>query len=206
MKKKVIIFGTGEFAVFFKNLISENTYLKIVSYIDKNKIKKKNIINQEYFFKNYKKIKFDSTFVAIGDLKIRSRLLEKIRKIKLRSINFKHSTAFISSNSKIDDCVICYNSFISNNVQLGKDTVIGSTVSVHHDVSIGKNCLIGGGSQIGAGAKIGDNVLMGIGSIVASNKIRIGSNSKISAGSVILKSLPANSLVMGNPARVIKKI
>ena len=206
MKKKVIIFGIGQFANFFKNLISEDTHLKIVGYIVKNKINKINIINEEYLFKNYKKIKFDSTFVAIGDLKIRSRLLEKIKKIKLRSVSFTHSSAFISNNSKIEDCVICYNAFISNNVQLGKDTVIGSSVSVHHDASIGTNCLIGGGSQIGAGAKIGDNVLMGIGSIVASNKIIIGSNSKIAAGSVILKSLPPNSLVMGNPARVIKKI
>ncbi|WP_276946495.1 acyltransferase [Haematobacter massiliensis] len=49
---------------------------------------------------------------------------------------------------------------------------------------IGRNCFIGGRSLILPGVEIGDNCVVG-------------------AGSVVTKSVPANSVVAGNPARVL---
>lgn len=52
--------------------------------------------------------------------------------------------------------------------------------------------------------KIGKNVFIGVGAIVLRN-VTIGENSIISAGSVVGKDVPPNTVVMGNPARVIKE-
>ncbi|UVJ39590.1 sugar O-acetyltransferase [Arthrobacter sp. CJ23] len=52
---------------------------------------------------------------------------------------------------------------------------------------------------------IGDNVWLGGGAIVLPG-VTIGSNSVIGAGSVVTKDIPANSLAVGNPARVIREI
>jgi acetyltransferase-like isoleucine patch superfamily enzyme len=38
---------------------------------------------------------------------------------------------------------------------------------------------------------------------IASGRKRIGHNAKIGAGSVVLKDVPDNGFVLGNPARVI---
>lgn len=54
-------------------------------------------------------------------------------------------------------------------------------------VTLGRNVWIGGGSIILPGVEIGDNVTIG-------------------AGSVVNKSIPANSLAVGNPCRVIKRL
>lgn len=54
-------------------------------------------------------------------------------------------------------------------------------------VIIGQNVWIGGGSVILPGVTIGDNAVIG-------------------AGSVVTKSVPPNSLAIGNPARVVKKL
>ena len=51
-------------------------------------------------------------------------------------------------------------------------------------VKIGSDCFIGAGSIILPGVTIGDNVIIG-------------------AGSVVTKSIPDNSIAVGNPARVI---
>jgi len=51
---------------------------------------------------------------------------------------------------------------------------------------IGKNCFIGGRSLILPGVEIGDSCVVG-------------------AGSVVTKSIPANSVVAGNPARTIQQ-
>jgi len=50
--------------------------------------------------------------------------------------------------------------------------------------------------------EIGNNVFIGASSIILPN-VKIGNNVIIGAGSVITKDVPNNSLVVGNPARVI---
>ena len=55
------------------------------------------------------------------------------------------------------------------------------------------------------GVKIEENVEIGSGSNIYPN-VKIGKNSKIMMGSCVYKNIPQNSLVAGNPAKVIKKI
>ena len=50
---------------------------------------------------------------------------------------------------------------------------------------------------------IGDNVTIGA-NVVIIGKINIGSNVVIGAGSVVIKDVPDNCVVAGNPARIIK--
>lgn len=50
--------------------------------------------------------------------------------------------------------------------------------------------------------KIGNDVFVGAGTIILPG-VEIGDRVVIGAGSVVSKSLPANSVVVGNPARVI---
>ena len=51
---------------------------------------------------------------------------------------------------------------------------------------------------------IGDNVSLGA-NVVIIGDILIGDNVIVGAGSVVTKSVPANSVVVGNPARVLYK-
>ena len=55
------------------------------------------------------------------------------------------------------------------------------------------------GPVIGKGAKIGANATILPG-------VKIGANALVGAGSVVVKDVPANSVVVGNPARVIKEL
>lgn len=52
---------------------------------------------------------------------------------------------------------------------------------------------------------IEDNVWLGGGAVVCPG-VRIGENSVIGAGAVVTRDVPANSLAVGNPARVIRSI
>ena len=52
---------------------------------------------------------------------------------------------------------------------------------------------------------IGDNVWIGAGAIILPG-VTIGDNVVIGAGSVVTKDIPACSLAVGNPCRVIRKI
>ena len=50
--------------------------------------------------------------------------------------------------------------------------------------------------------EIGNNVFIGAGSIILPN-VKIGNNVIIGSGSIVTKDIPDNSLVVGNPAKVI---
>ena len=71
---------------------------------------------------------------------------------------------------------------------------------------IGKNCVIGHGAIV-HGSKLGDNVLIAMGAVVL-NGCEIGDNCIIGAGAVVkeFEKIPPNSLVLGVPGTVVKKI
>ena len=50
---------------------------------------------------------------------------------------------------------------------------------------------------------IGNNVRLGA-NVVIIGDVRIGDNVRVGAGSVVVKDIPANSVVAGNPAKIIK--
>ena len=97
-----------------------------------------------------------------------------------------------------------------NKIVIGENTNIQENSVIHIDVDyetiIGRNVTIGHGAII-HGCNIADNVLVGMGSIIL-NGARIGKNTIIGAGSLITqgKSFEEGVLVLGNPAKVIRKL
>ncbi len=82
--------------------------------------------------------------------------------------------------------------------------VVGETAVIEDDVSILQDVTLGGtGKEDGdRHPKIRQGVLIGAGAKILGN-IEVGRCSKVAAGSVVLKPVPANSTVAGVPARVI---
>ena len=95
-------------------------------------------------------------------------------------------------------------------IEVGKNTSIQENVAVHctpaQSAKIGSNCIIGHGSIIHGPCEIGDNCLVGMGAKVIHNS-KLGQDSLLAAGSVLTnKKIPPNSMVVGIPAEVKRKI
>ncbi|MCC2456295.1 MULTISPECIES: serine O-acetyltransferase [Bacillus cereus group] len=86
----------------------------------------------------------------------------------------------------------------------GMGVVIGETCEIGDNVTIYQGVTLGGtGKEKGKRhPTIQDNVLIATGAKVLGS-ITVGENSKIGAGSVVLKEVPAHSTVVGIPGRVV---
>ena len=94
-------------------------------------------------------------------------------------------------------------------ISVGDNSNIQENACIH--VNYGAPCMIGSGVSVGHGAvvhgsKIGDNCLIGMNAVVMESEI--GPNCIIGAGAVVPagKNIPAGSLVMGVPAKVVRQL
>ena len=88
----------------------------------------------------------------------------------------------------------------------GHGVVIGETAEIGDDVLIYQGVTLGGtGKDTGKRhPTIGNNVMISAGAKVL-GPLKVGDNSRIAAGAVVLEEVPANSTVVGVPARVVKQ-
>lgn len=104
-------------------------------------------------------------------------------------------------------------------IQIGFGTKIGTALMFPHyscivingSAIIGDNCTIYHGVTVGSvrGPKggaphIGNNVVIASGAKVIGN-ITIGNNVMIGSGAIVVTDIPDNSVVVGNPGKVISK-
>lgn len=107
---------------------------------------------------------------------------------------------------------------IGDNVRIGanctiargslNDTIICDNVKIDDQVHIAHNVKIESGSLIATCAEISGSVFIGKNVWISPNAsiidhVKIGDHAKIGIGAVVLKDVPANSTVIGNPARKI---
>lgn len=108
-----------------------------------------------------------------------------------------------------EDVNIWYNAVLrgdSGTIRIGRGTNIQDNCVVHEKTQIGEYCTVGHGAIV-HGCTIGSNTLVGMGAIILTGAV-IGENCLIGAGALVTGKMvaPAGSLILGNPARVVKPV
>ena len=93
----------------------------------------------------------------------------------------------------------------SNRVRIGDHVMIGPNVQIYtaaHDINAKARIQ---GWEVAKPINIADNVWLG-GAAILLPGVRIGRNAVVGAGAVVTRDVPPNTVVAGNPARVIREI
>jgi len=93
----------------------------------------------------------------------------------------------IGARSNVQDGCVCHTD-MGYPMTLGDDCTVGHR-AVLHGCHIGDNCLIGIGAVVMNGVRIGDNCIVGAGTLITEGK-----------------EIPAGSLVIGAPGRVVREV
>jgi sugar O-acyltransferase (sialic acid O-acetyltransferase NeuD family) len=136
------------------------------------------------------------------------RKKEIIAKTKLPIERFEtiiHPSASVSRFSKIGRGVVIFqNVTVTSNVRIGDHVIMLPNTVISHDDVIGDYTCVAGGVCISGGVEIGTSCYVGTNASVIDN-LKIGDYCLIGMGSVVLHDVSENTVIAGNPARVLHR-
>lgn len=202
--KSVFLYGAGGHAKVIIDSLTASGF-EVKGLFDDNPNVKELLGHKVFGSYNSEILKESKLIISIGMNNIRKKVEDKLP-LDIKYGKAIHPTAIISEHATVcDGSVVMQGAIIQSSTSVGRHCIINTAASVDHD------CLLEDFVHISPNATLCGNVFVGEGSQVGAGAvvipgIRVGKWSLVAAGAVVMRDVPDNVLVMGNPARVVKKL
>ena len=147
-------------------------------------------------------------FIGVGSLKstaLRNRLYHHVRDLGFSLVSAIHPDAFVAESAQLGDGpTVMARAVVNSAASLGNDVVVNSGAVIEHDCQIGDHAHVAPGAVLGGGVVVDADAIVGLGATVNPG-LRIGAGALVGAGAVVIRNVPAHSVVAGVPAKVIRQ-
>lgn len=211
--KKLVIIGAGDFGREVAHLVERINKREfewdLLGFVDDN-LEISNRVIDNYpvmgdieWLESYKEEIY--VVCAIGNGKVREKIISNLTNNNIKYATLIDPYANVFRDSVIGEgCIICAGNIISINNSIGKHVIINLNCTLGHDDQIASFCTINPGVNISGKVCISKCTDLGTGTKVIQG-IKIGERVVSGAGAVIIRDIAADSLVVGCPAKEIKK-
>ena len=182
---------------------------KVIGYCDREE-KNYNPFSLQYFgTENDEKalawLGQNNYFIAIGDNTIREKVHTQLIQYVPPPVNAIHPAAVISPSVQMaDGIMIAAGTVINPLARIGKGAICNTSSSIDHECIVGEFAHIGPGTILCGNVKVGNRSFVGAGAVVRQG-INIGNDVVIGAGCVVVKDVPDNVIMIGNPQKELRK-
>lgn len=153
----------------------------------------------------YEPLENDEVLCAIGNPKIRRDLTDSLTGRGSRFHTFVDDRAVLGSGVTVGEgTIICPGVVVSADASIGEHVHINFNCSIGHDVRLGAFATLSPSVNIMGEVNVGDAAFIG-GSAAILPRIELGTKSTIGAGAVVIRSVGADAIMVGNPAKPIEK-
>jgi sugar O-acyltransferase (sialic acid O-acetyltransferase NeuD family) len=145
--------------------------------------------------------------IGIGDPILRCKMYKKFMNIGGKCVTLISSKANIGNYDVVigEGVIIMSGVNVSNSVQIGKGSMIYYNSNVTHDCIIGEFVEISPSVNVLGRVHVGSFCNLGTNCTILPD-VKIGNNVIVGAGAVVTKDVEDNSVVVGVPARIVRKI
>ncbi|MGO3801507.1 MAG: acetyltransferase [Fusobacterium sp.] len=209
--KDIVIVGAQGIAVGVSWIIEEinrkNNEWNILGFIDDNEDLLNKELNGYRVIGNTEKLKsMDKDIyiiIAIGDGNIRKKIVNKLGDKKYATI-IHPDVKFSKKLTKIGEGTIIWPGTIFNVFcNIGKHVYVNMNCTIGHDVTLRDYVTVLPASNISGNVLVKEKSSLGTNSCIIQG-LEIGENVILGAGSVVVKNIEDNCVVVGNPAKKIK--
>jgi sugar O-acyltransferase (sialic acid O-acetyltransferase NeuD family) len=210
--KNIVLIGGGNQAHYTIDIIEKEGKYNIVGIIDSihdigiNRFGYKVIGRQENLSVLVKEYEIYGGVISIGDNWGRGNVFLQISALvpDFKFVNAIHPSVVIGNNVTLGTGIVAMAGCIFNPKSvIGNFTFFATGAQVEHDCIISDFASISAGSVIGGYVKLGKYSALTLG-VTVLDRLEIGENTVVGAGSLVIKSLPDNVLAYGNPTKIIR--
>lgn len=131
---------------------------------------------------------------------------ELVRRHALKFHTLVHPTAYVSPLASLGaGTFVGAQSAVAAGAELSDFVVVNRGATIGHDTTVGAFSRVQPGCSVGGLSRIGRGVTIGIGATLV-ERLVVGDNAVIGAGSTVLDDVPENVVVVGVPARIKKPV
>lgn len=142
---------------------------------------------------------------SVGNTVVRRRIYEDLKRIGFDMPVVIHPRAVVSRHACIGEGTVIFpNAVVNPGAVIGSQCIVNTGAIVEHDCILGNFVHTAPGARLAGTVTLEDDVHVGIGAIVR-ERITIGARSLIGAGTVVVKDVEPCSVMVGAPARLIRK-
>lgn len=210
--KQLVIIGAGDFGREVAHLVErineQHPTWELLGFVDDNAALRNSVIDTYSviggieWIENYNEELYVAC--AISNCKIRKKIICYLDRCDIKYATLIDPYATIFKDSVVGDgCIICAGNIISINCTIGKHVIVNLNCTLGHDDHIDSFCTINPGANISGKVHVGECTDLGTGTKVIQG-VDIGNRVVSGAGSVIIRDIPSDTLVVGCPAKVIK--
>lgn len=142
--------------------------------------------------------------IGVADNLVRGRLAARLQALGAPFTCAVHARATIAPDVAIDPGVVVVAGAVVNpGARLRRHAVVNTGASIDHDCDLGEFAQAQPGAILTGGVVVERYASIGSGAVVLP-RLRVGENAYVGAGAVVVRDVPANAVVVGVPAHVIK--
>lgn len=213
MMKRLVIAGAGDFGRELVGWVQtspdflEKNHVAEIVFIDDNERPPRELPAPLVgTISGYAPLDNDLILCSIGHPDARRRVVRVLAQAGATFATFVHDSVLFGGSTALGEgSIVCPRVVFSTGITVGDQVHVNVACTVGHDVHIGSYTTLSSNCNLTGHVKLGSDVFVGTAVTIIPGQ-SVGDGSRVGAGSVVLRKIPAKVSVFGNPSKKIGDI